>query len=307
MSWGPSRQSYKEVETIGVPVDFGGNRRGVGLAPTAFRLAGLLEKLRAEGIPVRDGGDIPVGADDPRGRGQNYGGFRPLFSRIASRVQEALDARRLPVVVGGDHSVAIGTLAGVAGHFRRLKKRLGVLWIDAHGDMNTPATSPSGNIHGMPLAIALGEGPRPLVRMGGFAPKIEATRTALIGVRNLDALEKENMARFGVQVFTMKDIDRRGLATVMEEALHVASQGADGLHVSFDVDVVDPSVAPGVGTPVPGGMSYREAHLAMELVHDSGMLASLEVVEANPILDIANSTARLGTELILSALGKSIY
>jgi arginase len=201
----------------------------------------------------------------------------------------------------------MGTLTGVARHFQERRLRLGVLWIDAHGDMNTPDTSPSGNIHGMPLAVSLGEGPRPLVRLGGFSPKVHASRCALVGVRNLDAAEKANMARFGVHVFTMKDIDRRGLATVMDEAIEAATRDSDGVHVSFDMDVVDPTVAPGVGTPVPGGMSYREAHLSLELIHDSGCMRSLEIVEANPILDLANATAKLGTELVLSALGKSIY
>ncbi len=291
-----------EVELIGVPVDFGGNARGVGLAPTAFRLAGLVERIRAEGLRVRDSGDVPVPPVASRGSAREV---RAVFEAVSARVEASLRARRMPVVLGGDHSIAIGTLAGAASHFRG--RRLGVLWIDAHADMNTPETSPSGNIHGMPLAISLGRGPRALVNLGGFAPKIEPTRCALVGIRNLDDLERENISNSGVRVFTMKEIDRRGLATVMDQAIRVASHDCDGLHVSFDMDVVDPVIAPGVGTPVRGGMSYREAHLAMELISDSRRMTSLEIVEANPILDVANATARLGTELILSALGKSIY
>lgn len=300
------RRRHPEIELIGVPIDHGGNRRGVGLAPAAFRLAGLVDRARGEGFRLRDAGDVPV-PEPGRSRASSAGVIARACRDLAGRVGRSLDARRMPVVLGGDHSIAIGTLAGVAGHHRRRGKRLGVLWVDAHGDMNTPETSPSGNIHGMPLAISLGSGPRALTRIGGFSPKIEAARCALVGIRNLDALEKENIARFGVAVFTMKEIDRRGLAVVMEEAIEVAARGSDGIHVSFDLDVVDPGVAPGVGTPVPGGMSYREAHLCMELIHDCGRMCSLEVVEANPILDMANATARLGTELILSALGKSIY
>jgi arginase len=184
---------------------------------------------------------------------------------------------------------------------------MGTIWVDAHGDMNTPATSPSGNIHGMPLAVSLGDGIAGLVRLGGFHPKIDAARTALVGIRNLDEDERKNIARFGVHVYTMKEIDRRGIAAVMDEAIHVAAKGADGVHVSFDMDAVDPRTAPGVGTAVPGGLSYREAHLVMEMVHDAGVMTSLDVVEANPFLDVRNRTARLGVELILSAMGKSIY
>jgi arginase len=302
------RRSRRDVEIIGMPVDFGGNLRGVGMAPTAFRLAGLSEKIIGEGFRVRDVGDLHVAAHMPAGQSRpRLRDMQAVYERLADHVDAALRARRLPVVLGGDHSIAIGTVAGVARHFRRRRKRLGLLWIDAHGDMNTLATSPSGNIHGMPLAISLGEGFPSLVRMLGFQPKIEAARCALVGIRNLDEREKENIARAGVKVFTMKDIDRRGLAVVVEEAIQVASQGSDGVHVSFDMDVVDPTIAPGVGTAVPGGLSHREAHLVMELVSDSRAMCSLEVVEANPILDNANTTVKLGVELILSALGKSIY
>lgn len=296
------------VEILGVPVDYGANRRGVGMGPTAFRLASLAERLEDEGIAFVDSGDItaPSGARrKPRPTSEKE--VFEVCSRLADAVERSLRAGRKPLVLGGDHSIAIGTVAGVSRHFRARKMRLGLLWIDAHGDMNTPATSPSGNIHGMPLAVSLGAGSRRLVRLGGFAPKVEAARTALVGIRNLDDDERENIARFGVHVFTMKDIDRRGLASVMDEAIQLVSKGADGVHVSFDMDSIDPQVAPGVGTAVPGGLSYREAHLVMELISDARVSASLEVVETNPFLDVRNSTARLGVELILSALGKSIY
>jgi len=294
------------VDIIGVPVDLGANLRGVGLAPTAFRLAGLREKLEAEGISVRDLGDIEV----PRGRlpgAGNISRIRKICEALSRKTRRSLREGRLPVVLGGDHSISIGSVAGVASHFRGLRRRMGLLWVDAHGDMNTPRTSPTGNVHGMPLAISLGVGDAGLVQLLRFSPKVEAARCALVGIRNLDQKEKDNIAGFGIQVFTMKDIDRRGIAAVMEEAIQTASQGSDGMHVSFDLDAVDPGVAPGVGTPVRGGLSYREAHLVMELVHDSGGLCSLDMVEANPILDLRNSTASLGVELILSAVGKSIY
>ena len=297
-----------EVDLIGVPVDFGANQRGVGVAPTAFRLAGLREKAVEEGFRMRDLGDITV--EERRGQkdgGDEKLGLRKVCERLAERVERSLKEGRRPLVIGGDHSIAIGTIAGAARHYRAKKQKMGLIWIDAHGDMNTPETSPSGNIHGMPLAISLGEGYSELVRLLKFSPKLEAARCALVGIRNLDQEEKDNIARFGVKVFTMKDIDRRGLAVVMEEAIQTASQGSDGMHVSFDLDVVDPTVAPGVGTAVPGGLSYREAHLVMELVYDSGAMTSLEMVEANPIIDVCNTTAALGVELILSALGKSIY
>ncbi len=295
------------MDLIGAPVDFGANQRGVGMAPTAFRLAGLVERAAQEGVVVRDRGDIPVAATRPGAKSENLTAIRGVCRKLADQTSRSLAAGRLPIVLGGDHSIAIGTIAGAAQHFRSRGQRMGLLWIDAHGDMNTPATSPSGNIHGMPLAISLGEGHPELVKLLRFSPKVEAARCALVGIRNLDQKEKDNIARFGVKVFTMKDIDRRGLAAVMEEAVQTAAQGSDGMHVSFDMDVIDPTIAPGVGTAVPGGLSYREAHLVMELIYDSRAMTSLEVVEANPIIDVCNTTAALGVELILSALGKSIY
>lgn len=298
----------KTVEILGAPVDYGANRRGVGMGPTAFRLAGLLEKLAAEGISARDLGDVSL--PPPRKKAAEDGSLpevRSICADLAKKVHGSLERGNLPLVIGGDHSIAIGTLAGSSRYFREQRLRMGTIWVDAHGDMNNPKTSPSGNIHGMPLAVSLGDGIPSLVRLGGFHPKIEAARTALVGIRNLDEEERQNIARFGINVFTMKDIDRRGIANILDEAIQVASKGADGVHVSFDMDVVDPGTAPGVGTAVAGGLSYREGHLVMELIHDAGVMTSLEVVETNPFLDVRNATARLGVELILSAMGKSIY
>jgi arginase len=296
------------VEILGVPMDYGANLRGVGMGPTAFRLAGLVERLQAEGIRVRDLGDVRPPPPRKKGPGDRcIPEIKAMCAVAAERVEESLRKGRLPLVIGGDHSIAIGSLAGAGKFFRSRKGLLGTIWIDAHGDMNNEETSPSGNVHGMPLALSLGDGIRELVRLGGFSPKIDATRTALVGIRNLDEEERDNIARFGVSIFTMKDIDRRGVAGVMDEAIQVASKGTDGVHVSFDMDVVDPGTAPGVGTGVPGGLSYREAHLVMELIHDARIMTSLEMVEANPFLDVRNATARLGVELILSAMGKSIY
>jgi arginase len=304
---GKRDQRDLEVDLIGVPSDFGANQRGVGMAPMAFRLAGLKERAATEEIVLRDLGDIPIPPEGPRPGPRNLFQIKKVSRRLADLITRSLETGRLPISIGGDHSIAIGSVAGAARHFRAQGKKMGLLWVDAHGDMNTPETSPSGNIHGMPLAISLGEGYPDLVNLLRFSPKVEAARCALIGIRNLDQREKDNIARFGIKVLTMKEIDRRGIASVLEEAIGSVSNGIDGLHVSFDMDVVDPRVAPGVGTPVPGGLSYREAHLIMEMVFDSGAMTSLDLVEANPIIDVRNSTADLGVELILSALGKSIY
>ena len=302
------KRRVRQVDLFGVPTDYGANRRGVGMGPVAFRLAGLSEKLASEGIRVTDHGDVGTASVQPKeSKREVRRRLREICDELAEGVYRSLSRSRLPLVVGGDHSIAIGTVAGTSRFFREQGKPLGVLWIDAHGDMNNVDTSPSGNVHGMPLAISLGDGYRDLVRLGGFSPKIEACRTVLVGIRNLDARERENMARFGVRVFTMKEIDRRGLAAVMDEAIAIASKDTGGVHVSYDMDALDPTVAPGVGTAVPGGLSFREAHLVMELIYDSGVMASLEIVETNPFLDHANATASLGVDLVLSAMGKSIY
>jgi arginase len=231
-------------------------------------------------------------------------------TRLAKAVEQAAGAGRVPLVLGGDHSAAIGTIAGMSRHFRKrgrkAAKKIGVIWIDAHADMNTPESSPSGNVHGMPLACCIGLGPRELTHIGGYAPKVEPGSVAIIGLRSVDDIERQNVRGAGVHAFTMRDIDERGLRSVVQEAIEIVTAGTAGFHLSFDMDAVDPREAPGVGTPVRGGITYREAHLAMEIVCDSGLMFSMEVVEVNPVIDEANRTALLAVELAMSALGKKI-
>jgi arginase len=221
-------------------------------------------------------------------------------------VEATVEQGRMPLVLGGDHSVAMGSVAGVASHYRKAMSKIGLIWIDAHADMNTPESSPSGNVHGMPLACLVGMGPKELTHIAGFAPKVDAANVAIVGLRDVDDIERENVRTSGVAAFTMRDIDERGLRSVMQEAIARATAGTAGFHLSFDMDAVDPYEAPGVGTPVRGGITYREAHLAMETVCDSGMMVSMEVVEVNPVIDSANRTALLAVELVMSALGKRI-
>jgi len=298
------------VHIIGVPLDLGAGRRGVDMGPSALRIAGLGERVQELGYQVTDKGDLVV----PIPETQQPGDERKKYVRDIARVctalyqsaLESLEAGALPIVLGGDHSVAAGSVAASAATARRARQLMGLIWVDAHGDMNTPASSTSGNVHGMPLAALLGSEPAELSEIGGFAPKVTPEHTVLIGVRNLDPGEKLRVRDSRVHVFTMKDIDRAGIAAVAEQAIQLAGRGTAGLHVSFDMDVCDPSVAPGVGTAVKGGLDYREAHMIMEMIADSGMLRALDVVEVNPTLDIQNNTAALGTELVLSALGMKI-
>jgi arginase len=298
------------VHIIGVPLDLGAGRRGVDMGPSALRIAGLGERVQELGYQVTDKGDLDV----PIPETQQPGDERKKYVRDIARVctalyqsaLESLEAGALPIVLGGDHSVAAGSVAASAATARRARQLMGLIWVDAHGDMNTPASSTSGNVHGMPLAALLGSEPAELSEIGGFAPKVTPEHTVLIGVRNLDPGEKLRVRDSRVHVFTMKDIDRAGIAAVAEQAIQLAGRGTAGLHVSFDMDVCDPSVAPGVGTAVKGGLDYREAHMVMEMIADSGMLRALDVVEVNPTLDIQNNTAALGTELVLSALGMKI-
>jgi arginase len=226
--------------------------------------------------------------------------------RLSDLVEKAAGRGSMPMVLGGDHSVAIGTIAGMSAHFRARGQKVGLLWIDAHADMNTPQSSPSGNVHGMPLACSIGLGPRELTHLGGYAPKVDPANVAIVGLRSVDEIERLNVRGTGVHPFTMRDIDERGLRSVIREAIEHATRGTAGFHLSFDMDAVDPREAPGVGTPVRGGFTYREAHLVMETVCDSGLMTSLEIVEVNPVLDEANRTALLGVELVMSALGKRI-
>ena len=300
----------RAIHIIGVPLDLGSGRRGVDMGPSALRIAGRDGELERLGARVVDKGDLRSPAPETRNPGDPRRKFIGEISRVCEELYETalatLTEGGLPLVLGGDHSIGAGSVAASAAHARRVGRPLGLLWVDAHGDMNTPESSLSGNVHGMPLAALLGGEPVELARIGGFSPKIGPERTILIGIRNLDDREREAMQLAGVRVFTMKDIDRHGIASVAEQALAIAGAGGAHLHVSFDLDACDPSVAPGVGTPVKGGLDYREAHTLMEMVAESGRLTALDLVEVNPILDVRNSTAILGTELALSALGKRI-
>jgi arginase len=301
----------KSVHIIGVPLDLGGGRRGVDMGPSAFRIAGLGERVAALGYAVVDRGDLPAPIAETRETNDEQKRYIGDIAKVCRKVYEtaaaSLDEGAMPLVLGGDHSLAAGSVAAAAVWAKRTRRLpIGLLWIDAHGDMNTPATSPSGNVHGMPLAALLGPEPAELARIGGAAPKVRPAHTVLIGVRNLDNREKVLVRDSQVHVFTMKDVDRRGVASVVEEAVKLAGDGTAGIHVSFDMDVCDPAIAPGVGTPVKGGFDYREAHMVMEIVADSGLLTSLDMVEVNPTLDVRNATADLGTELALSALGMKI-
>ena len=291
---------------IGAPLDLGAGRRGVDMGPSAIRYAGLCRHLEeALGIRVSDLGNVEAPVAEQTTMGDARARYLPqildLSTGVAARVGNATRAGALPLVLGGDHSVALGSLVGMA----RVHGAGGVVWLDAHGDLNTPETSPSGNVHGMVLAAALGYGGEAFARDGWLLPAVEAGRLALVGVRSLDDAERQLLGRLDARVFTMSEIDRIGIEPCMREALAHAA-GGRFLHVSLDMDVVDPDHAPGVGTPVRGGLSYREAHLAMEVVAESGLADSMDVVEVNPILDRENETGRLAVELVASALGARI-
>jgi len=301
----------KSVHIIGVPLDLGGGRRGVDMGPSAFRIAGLGEQLAALGYSVVDKGNLPTPIPETQELRDEHKKYIRDIAKVCQKVYQtalgSFDESAMPVVLGGDHSLAAGSVAAAAEWGRKSKQLpIGLLWVDAHGDMNTPATSLSGNVHGMPLAALLGPEPAELSKIGTFAPKVLPQHTVLVGIRNLDEREKVAVRDSGVHVFTMKDIDRQGIASIVEEAVRLAGSGTAGIHVSFDMDVCDPLIAPGVGTPVKGGLDYREAHMVMEIVADSGLLTSLDLVEVNPTLDVRNATAQLGTELALSALGMKI-
>jgi arginase len=298
------------VHIIGVSLDLGGNRRGVDMGPSAFRIAGLGERLGALGVTVVDEGDLVAPIPEVKSLGDPSKKYVREIARVCERLYKtslgAFERGGLPLVLGGDHSLAAGSVAATAEWVRREGKPIGLIWVDAHGDMNTPTSSTSGNVHGMPLAALLGAEPAELSRIGGFSPKAAPEHTVLIGIRNLDEREKEIVRDSRVHVFTMKDIDRAGIASVMEQALSIAGRDTAGIHVSFDLDVCDPTIAPGVGTPVKGGLDYREAHMVMEMIADSGALRALDLVECNPVLDDRNMTAILGAELASSALGLKI-
>ncbi len=299
------------IAIIGAPLDLGQGRRGVDMGPSALRVAGLGPRLGRLGYEVADLGNIIVAqAESLPNPGPVEARFLKEIAKacgeLGGLVAGALANGQIPLVLGGDHSIAAGTVAGVSQFYRQSGEKIGLLWIDAHADMNTPDSSPSGNVHGMPLACCIGQGPAALVELLGFSPKVDFASVALIGIRDVDELERGTVRGTGVRAFTMRDIDERGLRAVMDEAIAIATRGTAGFHLSLDLDFVDPQYAPGVGTPVRGGATYREAHLAMELICDSGGMLAMEVVEVNPVIDEVNRTADLAVELILSAMGKKI-
>lgn len=299
-----------KVSIIGVPMDLGADRRGVDMGPSALRYANLNERLTELGYEVEDLGDLDVIIPET----QHYGDPQAKYLKeiadacehLAKMTLDAYQRGRTPLVLGGDHSIAVGTVSGMAEAFRRQKKSLGLMWFDAHADMNTPEISPSGNVHGMPMASILGYGPPELTSIFGFTPKLPPSNVVMIGIREVDRQERELVKKSGVRVFTMKEIDKRGIGSVMDEALSILTRGTDGFSVTLDADFLDPYDSPGVATPVRGGANYREAHLAMEMIADTKKLASFEITEINPILDVHNKTAHFGMELILSAFGKQI-
>ena len=308
---GSQGQPTRRIRILGVPLDLGASRRGVDMGPSAMRVAGLEARLEALGHLVTDGGNIRVEIAETQAPGNENAHYLQQIAetcaRTAEAVVETLEEGMTPLLLGGDHSLAAGSVSGVAEFYRRQNLKIGVIWLDAHSDINTPESSPSGNVHGMPLAALLGLEPEPLANIFGYAPKIAAENTVLIGLRDIDSGERDNIRRAGVaEVYTMRDIDERGMRTVMEEALRAAGRGTAGYHVSLDMDWIDPEDAPGVGTPVRGGATYREAHLAMEILADHGRLLSFEIVEVNPVIDEHNRTADLAVELACSAFGKKI-
>ncbi|HET7692324.1 MAG TPA: arginase [Gemmatimonadota bacterium] len=298
------------IHLIGVPLDLGAGRRGVDMGPSAIRIAGVRERLERLGYKVVDTGDVPVPIPETADPGNPNAHYLPQIAEVANeladRVTDAMRAGAVPLVLGGDHSLSIGSIAGASRWARENDADLGLLWFDAHADMNTPDTTPSGNIHGMPLAASLGYGSAELTEIAGFSPKVRWDKTVLIGARDVDRGERALLREAGIRTFTMREIDEDGIVPVLEEALAIVGEGTAGFLVSWDMDFVDPNFAPGVGTAVKGGVDYREGHLALEIVSDTDGMIAMDLVETNPILDEHNRTGRLGMELILSAFGKTI-
>jgi arginase len=300
----------KQVKIIGVPMDLGAGRRGVDMGPSAIRIAGLNQAIAFQGFEVADAGNVHVHppesmtATNPRAHYLKE--IAEASEELARLVEATLEEGAIPVVLGGDHSIAVGSVAGVSSYYRKQDQKIGIVWLDAHSDVNTPESSPSGNIHGMPLAALLGRGAKELTHIAGFAPKVLPENTVIIGARSVDPPERELLKNLNIRVITMSELDERGMATVMKEAVEIASNGTVGFHVTMDMDFIDPFYAPGVGTPERGGATYRESHLAMEKLADSGKVLSVEITEVNPLYDTSNQTATLAVELILSALGKKI-
>lgn len=304
----PTRK--RNIEIIGIPVDLGAGRRGVDMGPSAIRIADLEPKLESLGHKVTDFGDIDVVIPETQKVGAGKLRYKaPILAacdELRKQVERSLGEGRTPLVLGGDHSIAIGSVAGTSNHYARQGETIGLIWFDAHGDANTPDTTPSGNIHGMSLAVLLGLGDPDLVQLGGRGAKVQPGNTVLIGCRDLDPGERTTLKKCGVTVYTMRDLDERGMRDVVDEAIKLASDNTAGIHLSFDLDVVDPEDAPGTGTPVWGGITYREAHLAMEMLSDRAQVVAIDLVEVNPVLDSQNMTGILAAELAQSVLGKRI-
>ncbi|SET81623.1 arginase [Oceanobacillus limi] len=298
----------KKISMIGVPMDLGQNRRGVDMGPSAIRYAGAIERLQELNYDIHDLGDISINRPDQKinyNDGTNLKNLQQVIEaneELAKMVDEEINKSRFPLILGGDHSIAIGSLAGISKHY----ENLGVIWYDAHGDLNTGETSPSGNIHGMPLAVSLGIGHEKLTNTFGYGQKVKPENIVIIGARSLDPGERELIREKGIKVFTMHEIDRNGMSYVMEQAINYLQNRTDGVHLSLDLDGLDPTEAPGVGTPVLGGMTYRESHLAMEMLADSDILTSAEFVEVNPILDEKNKTANMAVGLMGSLFGEKL-
>jgi arginase len=300
----------RDLGLLSVQIDLGAGRRGVDMGPSALRIAGLKEALEGMGLRVHELGRVQ--APDPEAQAPGEPGARfldPILQVCVEgreRILAALELGHFPLVLGGDHSLSMGTAGAVADHYRRQGASIGLLWVDAHADMNTPETTPSGNIHGMSLAVLTGRGAKPLLELLDACPAVEPRHVVVLGARELDPEERQAVEALGVRVITMSEVDERGVAPCIAEALARVTDGTAGFHLSFDLDALDPGVAPGVGTPVAGGFTYREAHLICEKAAGSGKLLGFELVELNPVLDTRNETARVGVRLVESALGKTI-
>ncbi|MEO6693922.1 MAG: arginase [Ignavibacteria bacterium] len=304
-----NKKINKRIGLVGFPMDLGADRRGVDMGPSAIRYANLEDKLEKLGYKVTDFGDIDIQILETQKIRNSKLKYLPEIAKtsnvLAKKVENLLNKNYFPLIIGGDHATAIGTIAGISTYCRKKNQTLGIIWIDAHADMNTEETTPSGNIHGMPLAVALGLGDVKLTKIGGFSPKVNVENVALIGIRDVDFHESKNIKKLGLKVYTMTEVDKLGIHRIITKVLNDFSNKVDHIHISFDMDGIDPDFAEGVGTPVPGGLTYRESQLLMEMVADCGCMNSLEILEVNPILDSKNKTAYLATELIISALGKT--
>lgn len=303
----------RSVTLIYCPIHLGGPHAGVALGPGAMKVARLVSRIKALGYSVHKEVEIVVPEvltwwekNTSAIHSRCVPEIAAVSQAVAQAVEEALEAGTVAITIGGDHSLAIGSIAGVSSYYRKRQEEFGLIWFDAHGDINTPATSPSGNVHGMPFAISLGQGDESLVNLNGFSPKVNAKRCSLIGIRDLDQAETDLVRDSGVLPFTMRDVDEQGIKKITEQALQSIGQDIHGLHVSFDLDVIDPDVAPGVSTDSRGGFTYRESHFALELLADTKLVRSIDIVELNPTLDIKNRTAQLAVDLVQSALGKNI-